>query len=285
VYLKGTEMNNTRSKLYLLALCVGLAAPTFGGTTEFTFHIDGKLALLSPAPLINFQVTGTGTSSAGAIVAYSDSGTIDLNNPFPDKTYPLVGNLTMTLANGDTIRASLLEHFVAPDSDGNVSGTEVFTITGGTGMFAGATGVLNGFATGSTNSGTVQFGGAGSVSGPNIISPPCGAANLSGVYMFQLSGSVQTQSSPLAFGPYVDNGLFTADGNGNLTVHDSGNSAGSVFLKRTFPIAYVINNDCTGTFTWPGAGMDVQVSKDGNTINMVFTAPSAVVASGSGKRQ
>jgi hypothetical protein len=132
--------------------------------------------------------------------------------------------------------------------------------------------------------GLYSVSGAGSLS---LVPSPqkCSQNTLNGVYSFQLSGSTQIQSSPLAFGPYVDNGLFTADGQGNLTVHDSGNSAGHVFLNRTFPIVYVINNDCTGTFAWPGAGMDVQVSKDGSTINMVFTAPFAVVASGSGKRQ
>jgi PEP-CTERM motif len=169
-------MSTLTSRLNLAALCAALAAPMFGGAIQFTFHVDGNLALLSPPPVINFHVTGTGTTSAGPIVAYSDTGTIDLANPFPDKTFPLVGNLTMTLASGDLIHATLLEHFVPPDAQGNVSGTEVFTVTGGTGMFANATGILNGFGSGNANTGSVQFGATGVVSGPNVVPEPASVA-------------------------------------------------------------------------------------------------------------
>jgi hypothetical protein len=115
--------------------------------------------------------------------------------------------------------------------------------------------------------------------------PKCSAATLSGVYMFHISGSIQTQSSPVAFGPYVDDGVFIADGQGNITATDSGNIGGSAFQGRTFPIAYVIGADCTGSFQFGGAGMNVQVSNDGTSLNMVFTSPSSVIANGTGKLQ
>jgi hypothetical protein len=113
----------------------------------------------------------------------------------------------------------------------------------------------------------------------------CSTATLNGTYMFHLSGSIQTQSSPVAFGPYTDDGVFIADGQGNITVTDAGNVGGSAFQGRTFPIAYVIGDDCTGTFQFAGAVMSIQVAKDGTSLNMVFTYPSAVIANGSGKLQ
>jgi hypothetical protein len=66
---------------------------------------------------------------------------------------------------------------------------------------------------------------------------------------------------------------------------DSGNIAGTIFTARTFPIAYTLNDDCTGTFAFGTSGMDVQVSLDGKAINMVFTKPSSVIASGVGRMQ
>ena len=114
-------------------------------------------------------------------------------------------------------------------------------------------------------------------------SQKCGAATLNGVYMFRLQGSVQT--GPGAFGPFVDNGRFIADGKGNITVFDGGNSNGSQFLNRTFPITYVVDDFCSGTFKWAGGAMDVQISRDGRNVNMLFTEPSFVVAAGSGMLQ
>ena len=158
-----------------VSLIVLTSAATLAGhaaTIPFTFHVDGSLNLLSPPPVIGFHVTGTGTTSAGPIVAYTDNGTINLTVPFPDGTFPLAGNLTMTLLGGDQITASLLEHFVPPDALGNVSGSEVFTVTGGTGRFASATGTLVGFGTGNTGDSSVHFGASGNLTGPNLQATP-----------------------------------------------------------------------------------------------------------------
>jgi hypothetical protein len=123
--------------------------------------------------------------------------------------------------------------------------------------------------------------GAGSLS----LTPSthkCTSSILNGAYIFQLNGSVQ---GPFGWAPYAESGKFLADGKGNVTVVDSGNIAGTIFTARTFPIAYTLNDDCTGTFAFGTSGMDVQVSLDGKAINMVFTKPSSVIASGVGRMQ
>jgi hypothetical protein len=110
----------------------------------------------------------------------------------------------------------------------------------------------------------------------------CSTATLKGTYMFQLGGSVQLG---IAYQPYGESGRFIADGAGNITVLDSGNQAGQVFQARTFPIAYTVDANCGGTFNFGGSSMDIQVSRDGTGLNMVFTKPSYVVASGAGRIQ
>src|ERR1035441_7577245 len=123
--------------------------------------------------------------------------------------------------------------------------------------------------------------GAGSLS----LTPSthkCTVGTLNGVYMFQLNGS---QLGPFGWLQYTDSGRFQADGKGNLTVVDSGNSGGTVFAGRTFPIVYTVNDDCSGAFAFGSNAMDIQLSLDGKAINMVFTKPSTVNASGVGRQQ
>jgi hypothetical protein len=110
----------------------------------------------------------------------------------------------------------------------------------------------------------------------------CSTATLSGTYMFQLGGWEQSGN---AFVPYAESGRFVADGAGNISVLDSGDAGGQVFSGRTFPIAYTVDANCGGTFTFGGSAMDIQVSKDGSGINMVFTKPAYIVASGTGRIQ
>ena len=110
----------------------------------------------------------------------------------------------------------------------------------------------------------------------------CGLSTLNGVYMFQLAGSVQSGSGWV---PYVDSGSFQADGKGNIVVLDSGNIGGGAFTNRTINMVYTINDSCLGTFLWGSNAIDMLVSLDGKAINMVFTKPGNVIASGVGRVQ
>ena len=123
--------------------------------------------------------------------------------------------------------------------------------------------------------------GAGSLS----MSPSpqkCGLSALNGQYIFRLGGFLQSSSG---FTPYAESGSLIADGNGNLTILDSGNLSGTTFINRTFPMTYVVNDNCTGTFSWGSNSMDFQLARDGKSFYMAFTKPSTVVANGSGLRQ
>lgn len=128
--------------------------------------------------------------------------------------------------------------------------------------------------------------GVGSLA-PTATPQKCSLATLNGTYMFQLSGFYQSGSTAFgpAFGPFVDNGRFTADGNGNIAVFDSGNVNGVPFLNRSFSLTYTLDGNCVGSFKSPTLSIDVQVSKDGRRLNMVFTQPSSLAASGSGQLQ
>ena len=123
--------------------------------------------------------------------------------------------------------------------------------------------------------------GAGSLS----LSPSsrkCTLGTLNGVYMFQLNGSVQNATGWV---PFSESGTLQADGKGNIAVLDSGNIGGTIFRDRTFPIIYTINESCLGIFNFGTSAIDFQVSLDGKAINMVFTKPGTVSASGVGRIQ
>jgi hypothetical protein len=111
----------------------------------------------------------------------------------------------------------------------------------------------------------------------------CSAANLNGVYMFQLQGSLQT--GPSSFGPFLDSGRFFADGKGNITIVDAANLNGTVFTDRNFPATYVLDDLCSGTVKFPTSSMSMVVSKDGQRVNLLFTSPSSVIAMGTGQLQ
>lgn len=124
--------------------------------------------------------------------------------------------------------------------------------------------------------------GAGTLSVTPSVAK-CTVANLNGIYMWRMSGWVQT--GPTSFGPYVDNGRFIADGQGNITVLDGVNINGVTSLNRNFPATYVLDDYCSGQIKFSGGSMDIQVSRDSRTVNMLFSSPSTVIATGNGAIQ
>jgi hypothetical protein len=109
-------------------------------------------------------------------VTYSDHSVIDLT------TGLLNGSVTMTFANGNMLFGNLFEDVSQVIPTGGTGGafTQMFTFTGGTGEFAGATGSLSG-------AGMAGIGGSESGSGTIIISaipePASAALFLSGMVM------------------------------------------------------------------------------------------------------
>jgi hypothetical protein len=87
-------------------------------------------------------------------VTYTDHSVIDLT------TGLLNGSFTMTFADGNTLSGNLFEDVSEVVATGGTGGafTQIFTFTGGTGEFAGATGSLSG-------TGVAGIGGSASGSG------------------------------------------------------------------------------------------------------------------------
>jgi hypothetical protein len=123
--------------------------------------------------------------------------------------------------------------------------------------------------------------GAGSLS---LTPTPqqCTLGTLSGVYMFQLNGFIPSSG---AWAPYQDSGSFQADGKGNVSVLDSGNNAGSVFIGRSYSMAYTVNQDCTGTMTFGPNAFDLRIARDGKGLNMIMTRPASLIAQGNAQLQ
>jgi len=78
-----------------------------------------------------------GGGTATHLGKYTEHITMQINLP----TRHSMGAATFTAANGDTLTATV-EGQATPASPGVVSIVEVYTITGGTGRFAGATGTF-----------------------------------------------------------------------------------------------------------------------------------------------
>jgi hypothetical protein len=114
------------------AFCVAGAAaaePPFKGTlnavetSQFVFPID--------------SVDREGRGTATHLGTYTEHVTEQVNV----LTMSSTGASTFTAANGDTLTASISGQ-ATPTSPGVLSIVEVYTITGGTGRFAGASGTL-----------------------------------------------------------------------------------------------------------------------------------------------
>jgi len=78
-----------------------------------------------------------GGGTATHLGKYTEHITMQINLP----TRHSIGAATFTAANGDTLTATV-EGQATPTSPGELSIVEVYTITGGTGRFAGATGTF-----------------------------------------------------------------------------------------------------------------------------------------------
>ena len=86
-------------------------------------------------PIASVDREGTGTATH--LGKYAEHVTLQVNVLTGSST----GASTFTAANGDTLTASITGQST-PTSPGVLSIVEVYTITGGTGRFAGATGTI-----------------------------------------------------------------------------------------------------------------------------------------------
>jgi hypothetical protein len=119
------------------AFAVSLASVAVGAAAETPFK--GTFSAVETSQLVFpiLSVNREGTGTATYLGKYTEHATFQVDV----RTGSATGTATFTAANGDTLTASVV-------GQGTVTGpttrsiVEVYTITGGTGRFAGATGTL-----------------------------------------------------------------------------------------------------------------------------------------------
>ena len=126
--------------LAVLALTLGLVglasvAVAVAAETPFKGTLDAVETSQFLFPIASIDRQGTGTATQ--LGKYTEHVTQQVNV----QTMSSTGASTFTAANGDTLTASISGQAI-PTSPGVLSIVEVYTVTGGTGRFAGATGTF-----------------------------------------------------------------------------------------------------------------------------------------------
>ena len=140
----------------------GTKAAYFPGTRQMTVKM---IAERCTGRLLGVQIVGsegTGTASHLGKASYNGSGEITSENAV---TGVITDTLTETLtaANGDKLTI-LCRQVATPTSPGVYSGTDQWTVTGGTGRFSGATGSGGGDTHANLNAHTFTKAETGTVS-------------------------------------------------------------------------------------------------------------------------
>ena len=144
--------------LALVATTALLASVAVSATAAET-PFKGKVNAVETGTIVGptrFLVRDGG-GTATQLGKYTEHITMQINLP----TRHSMGAATFTAANGDTLTATV-EGQATPASPGMLSIIEVYTITGGTGRFAGATGTftLESIANQATGVNSGTFSGA-----------------------------------------------------------------------------------------------------------------------------
>jgi PEP-CTERM motif len=155
-----------------LLLMVGAGTTTRADSITFSvIHTGLSLPDASvPPPTIAFKSTGGGSSIFGSF-SFLGIGNADPTKPNPNGTFPGTGTFTFTLTNGDKFFGTLTNVFTPPDAQGNASASISYLITGGTGIFAGATGTGTDVTKVSVVTGAYTSNDTFSISAPGLAAP------------------------------------------------------------------------------------------------------------------
>jgi hypothetical protein len=120
------------------AFAVSLAsvASAVAAETPFKGKVNAVETVAVAPPTLS--VTRNGTGTATYLGKFTEHITLQVNIPTSHAT----GVATFTAANGDTLTATVEGQSTETATPGVVSIVEVYTITGGTGRFADATGTF-----------------------------------------------------------------------------------------------------------------------------------------------
>ena len=110
-----------------------IAASAVAAETPFKGTVDADETVVPSPPTASLTRDGTGTATY--LGRYTEHIVMTINLP----TLSSTGTATFTAANGDTLTATVLGQ-ATRTSPTTLSIVEVYTVTGGTGRFADATG-------------------------------------------------------------------------------------------------------------------------------------------------
>ena len=129
-------------------------------------------------------------------------------------------------------------------------------------LFVFATMLVVGLVFRSANGGLVRSAQAGERG--------CRLDTLQGEYLYT-GRADRAPDDPATTFPRVFAGVWTFDGEGNLTQFETFSGGGQIFRRVTRPATYTLDSDCTGTlhFLDTGANYDLFVSRDGSEGNAV----------------
>jgi hypothetical protein len=121
--------------------------------------------------------------------------------------------------------------------------------------------------------------GTGFADAENASRAKCSEATLHGTYLFAQNG-VEIEGNDQR--PFAFAGYDIYDGNGKVNTVSSDNFNGQVFRKGHLTGTYTVKADCTGTSTFPDAGvkLDLFITPDGSMLTFVFVKPSQAVTAG-----
>jgi hypothetical protein len=106
--------------------------------------------------------------------------------------------------------------------------------------------------------------------------PGCSNRDLSGVYGMFATGTIVVAPAPVPTGPFVRVGRVTADGNGNISVHNTASYDGNI-VTESYPATYTVSPDC---------GVDIKpivplpLGPGGAPVNVPFEFIGALAADG-----
>src|ERR671930_1617463 len=119
------------------AFAVSLASVSaLAAETPFKGKVNAVETVVVVPPTLSVPRDGTGTATY--LGKFTEHITLQVDIPTAHAT----GLATFTAANGDTLTATVDGQATPTTTPGVVSIVEVYTITGGTGRFAGATGTF-----------------------------------------------------------------------------------------------------------------------------------------------
>jgi hypothetical protein len=123
-------------------------------------ELGGAIVTPLTPPIVSVEIEGTGNATQ------LGQFTVSVPHLVNRSTGMLVGSYEFTAANGDTLTADFVGHFVPSGVPGVLFVVETATITGGTGRFAGATGSFTSERLVDTITGTVIGSFEGTISSP-----------------------------------------------------------------------------------------------------------------------